>query len=97
MSKFCLQCDTQFEGNNRNQIYCSPECRTSATKEKIAQRYKVSKATSRVGKKRKCAGGCGIIISIYNDVGFCNDCMVSKKKLDQTLKDMREFLDYEQN
>lgn len=60
------------------------------------QRYKVSKAASRVGKNRKCAGGCGTRISIYNDVGFCNVCMVSKKKLDQALKEIRDFFDYEQ-
>ena len=96
MSKFCQQCDTQFESNNRNQIYCSSECRTIATKEKIMQRYKVSKASSRVGKNRRCAGGCGTLISIYNDIGFCNVCMASRRKLDQALKEIREFFDYEQ-
>lgn len=61
------------------------------------QRYKVSKASSRVGKNRKCAGGCGTYISIYNDVGFCNVCMVSKRKLDQALKEIKDFFDYEQH
>jgi hypothetical protein len=97
VTKFCQQCDIQFSSNNKNQIYCSAECRGIATKQKIMQRYKVSKAASRVGKQRKCAGGCGTIISIYNDVGFCNICMLSKRKLDQTLKDIREFFDYEQS
>jgi hypothetical protein len=96
VTKFCQQCDTQFISNNKNQIYCCPDCRTIATKEKIMKRYRVSKAQSRVGKDRKCAGGCGTIISIYNNIGFCNSCMISKKKLDQTLKDMKELFDYEQ-
>ena len=97
MSKFCKSCDKQFQTNNKNQIYCSADCRALATKEKILQRYKVSKAKSRTSKTRKCAGGCGITISIYNDIGFCNACMMSKKKLDQTLKDIKGFFDYEQS
>lgn len=96
MTKFCQQCDKQFSSNNKNQIYCSADCRTVATKEKIMQRYKVSKAQSRVGKDRRCAGGCGTIVSIYNNVGFCNTCMVSKRKLDQAIKDIKEYFQYEQ-
>ena len=60
------------------------------------QRYKVSKVKVRATKSRKCAGGCGIEISIYNDIGFCNSCMMSKRKLDQTLKDIKGFFDYDQ-
>ena len=97
MNKFCKLCDEQFQTNNKNQIYCSPDCRSTATKEKIMQRYKVSKVRSRASKSRKCAGGCGIEISIYNDVGICNNCMMSKRKLDQTLKDIKGFFDYEQS
>jgi hypothetical protein len=96
VTKFCKQCDEQFDSNNKNQIYCSSDCRSLATKEKIMQRYKVSKAQSRVGKDRKCAGGCGTIISIYNNIGFCNSCMLSKRKLDQALKDIKGLFDYEQ-
>ena len=96
MSKFCKLCDKQFETNNKNQIYCCSDCRSDATKEKILQRYRVSKVRSRASKSRKCSGGCGIEISIYNDVGFCNSCMMSKKKLDQTLKDIKGLFDYEQ-
>ena len=95
MSKFCKSCDKQFQTNNKNQIYCSADCRSLATKEKILQRYKVSKVKSRTSKNRKCAGGCGITISIYNDIGFCNSCMMSKRKLDQTLKDIKGYFDYE--
>lgn len=96
MSKFCKLCDEQFESNNKNQIYCCAECRSTATKEKIIQRYKISKIRSRVDKPRKCAGGCGIEVSIYNNIGFCNSCMVNRKKLEQTLKDIKGFFDYEQ-
>lgn len=96
MTKFCQWCDKSFSSSNKNQIYCGPECRKLATKEKIMQRYKVSKARSRSGKDRKCAGGCGTTLSIYNDIGFCNSCMINKRKVDQALKEIKEFFDYEE-
>ena len=96
MTKFCKFCDIQFQSNNKNQIYCSSDCRVNATKEKIVKRHKILQIKSRASRNRKCAGGCGIEISIYNDIGFCNICMMSKRKLEQTLKDIRGFFDYEQ-
>jgi hypothetical protein len=43
-----------------------------------------------------CAGGCGILISIYNDAGFCNSCLVNNKKVDKFVKDLRDYFDYEE-
>lgn len=96
MKKYCHWCDMTFDSNNKNQIYCGAECRKAATKEKIAERYKMLKAKSRAGKERKCGGGCGTILSMYNDDTFCPACSFSKKKLDQTLKEIKELFDYEQ-
>jgi hypothetical protein len=96
MIKYCQWCDKQFSSSNKNQIYCNAECRKLATKQKILQRYKVTKVKSRSGKERKCAGGCDTTLSIYNDVGFCNTCMMSKRKLDQALKEIKDYFDYEE-
>lgn len=96
MIKYCQWCDKNFSSTNKNQIYCGAECRKAATKEKILQRYKVSKAKSRTGKDRKCAGGCGTSLSVYNDLGFCNSCMINKKRVDQTLKEIKGFFEYEE-
>lgn len=89
MIKYCEWCDNQFSTDAKNQIYCSVECRESATKEKIISRYKVIKRKSRKNKERKCAGGCGSYLSIYNDSIFCSVCFISQKKLDKTLKEIK--------
>lgn len=96
MIKYCEWCDESFDTATKNQIYCSSECRTSATKQKIVQRYKITKAQERIGKDRRCSGNCDTLLSIYNDNGFCDTCMVSNKKLDRTIKEIKDFFDYEQ-
>lgn len=96
MIKHCEWCDDSFETESKNQIYCDAECRTLATKQKIVQRYKITKAKERMGKERRCSGGCNTILSIYNDNGFCDTCLVNNKKVDKTLKEMKDFFDYEQ-
>jgi formate dehydrogenase assembly factor FdhD len=70
VSKGCSWCGEQFVSKSKNQIYCCKQCRVDSTKEKIVKRYQVSKAKNRIGKERKCAGNCGILISIYNNQGF---------------------------
>jgi hypothetical protein len=95
MKKICLWCDKEFEFKNKNQIYCSAECRKKSTKEKIVARYQISKIKNRVGKERTCSGGCGTIISIYNDAGFCNTCLVNNKKVDKFIRELRGYFDYE--
>ena len=110
--KTCAWCANEFEPSVSYQIYCSPECREQATKEKIAEsellccrarsiekiaeRYHINRRKNRSKKERRCSGGCGTLISIYNENGFCTICMVNKRKVDKTLKEIRDFFDYEQ-
>ena len=96
MIKHCEWCDNSFDTKSKNQIYCSIECRTEATKQKVVQRYKITKAKDRVGKDRRCAGGCNTLLSIYNDNGFCDTCLTNNKKLDKTLKEIKGLFEYEQ-
>ena len=90
-------CETYFNPKVSYQIYCSDDCRDKATKEKIAERYQVTRRQKRKGKERRCLGGCGQKLSIYNDSGFCANCNVSKKAVDKMLKQIKGFFDYEQN
>ncbi len=94
--KLCERCDNTFIPKVSYQIYCSLECRDTATKAKIAERYHFTRRQKRIGKNRRCLGGCGTSLSIYNDSGFCANCNVSKKAVDKTLKDLKGFFDYEQ-
>jgi hypothetical protein len=94
--KTCSWCANEFDPSVVYQIYCSPECRENATKEKIAERYQINRRKNRSKKERKCSGGCGTIISIYNENGFCQFCMVNKRKVDRSLKELKGFFDYEQ-
>lgn len=94
--KLCERCDNHFTPKVSYQIYCSTECRDAATKDKIAERYYITRRQKRKGKDRRCLGGCGTSLSIYNDSGFCANCNVSKKAVDKTLKDLKGFFDYEQ-
>jgi len=96
MIKHCEWCDDSFNTESKNQIYCSVECRTLATKQKIIQRYRITKARERIGKERRCAGGCNTFLSVYNDNGFCDTCLVNNKKVDKTLKEIKDFFDYDQ-
>lgn len=95
--KLCERCDKRFQPKVTYQIYCTIECRESATKDKIAERYNVSRRQKRIGKIRKCIGGCGTQLSIYNDSGFCSNCNVSQKTVDKTIKQLKGIIDYEQD
>ncbi len=94
--KICSWCSNEFNPKVSYQIYCSVHCRDEATREKISERYQINRIKIRSEKKRKCSGGCGINISIYNENGFCSNCMVNKKKVDQMLKQLKGLFDYEQ-
>jgi hypothetical protein len=89
--KNCQWCDTDFISEVSYQIYCSPECRESATKEKIAARYLVTRRQKRLGKTRKCKS-CNKDLSIYNDEELCNDCNVNPKDVNKALKDIKGFI-----
>jgi len=95
--KQCEKCDTYFKPKVTYQIYCSDECRTIATKEKISERYLITRRQKRKNKIRMCLGGCETKLSIYNDDGFCANCNVSKKAVDKMLKQIKGYFDYEQD
>lgn len=88
--KNCQWCDHTFESTVSYQIYCSPECRESATKEKIAARYVITRRQKRLGKTRKCKN-CSKDLSIYNDDPLCFDCNINPKEVVKALKDIRGF------
>jgi hypothetical protein len=94
--KLCNRCDNYFSPKVSYQIYCSETCREEATREKIAERYLISRRQKRLGKIRKCLGGCGVDLSIYNDSRFCSNCNIGKKEVDKMLKQIKGFFDYEQ-
>jgi hypothetical protein len=94
--KLCDRCDIYFNPKVTYQIYCSVKCRDAATKDKITERYQVTRRQKRKGKVRNCVGGCGVQLSIYNDSGFCSNCNVSEKTVAKMLKELKGFIDYEQ-
>lgn len=94
--KLCNRCDNYFSPKVSYQIYCSEHCREESTREKIAERYLVSRRQKRIGKNRRCLGGCDTSLSIYNDSGFCANCNVSKKAVDKMLKELKGYIEYEQ-
>lgn len=56
----------------------------------------MQKRKKRILKEKRCAGGCGTILSIYNDSTICDNCLVHKKKMANFMKDLRDYFDYEQ-
>ena len=93
---FCAFCGNIFYSDSSKQIYCGTECRQKASKEKIITRYNLEKVRKRIGKDRRCAGGCGTILSVYNDSKMCENCIVNNKKMNRFLKEIRYYFDYEQ-
>ncbi len=95
--KPCNYCNAYFKPKVSYQIYCGENCRAAATKEKLAEKYNAKRRKSRIGKVRRCLGGCNQDLSIYNDSGFCSNCNVSEKEVAKMLKKLKGFIDYEQN
>ena len=87
-NKHCEWCDNHFEAKMSYQIYCCPECREAATKEKIAQRYARTRIQNRVGKKRHCKN-CGVSLSIYNEDSYCQTCDIVPGDVAKALKDIK--------
>lgn len=87
--KSCNWCDNTFKPSVSYQIYCSSQCRDQATKEKIIKRYELTKRQKRKDKKRLCAGGCGMSLSIYNDDALCNNCSINNKDVKKVLKQIK--------
>ena len=86
--KNCKWCENKFKAKVTYQIYCSEGCRESATKEKIAERYVISRRQKRIGKVRKCKN-CGNDLSIYNDESICTFCLINPVEVVKALKKMR--------
>jgi hypothetical protein len=68
-----------------------------SSREKIAERYLISRRQKRIGKNRRCLGGCNTSLSIYNDSGFCANCNVSEKQVAKMLKELKGYIEYEQD
>lgn len=86
--KHCNWCDTEFFTAITYQVYCSDECRAAATKQKIAQRYLITRRQKRKGKNRKCKS-CGSPLSIYNDDPLCIKCSVNPNEVLKALKQIK--------
>jgi len=88
--KHCQWCDAGFEAAVSYQIYCSVECREAATKEKIAERYQLSRISRRAGKVRKCKT-CDQTLSMYNDDLICSKCLINPTDISSVLKDIKRL------
>lgn len=86
--KTCQWCDNAFEPNVKYQIYCTAECRESATKEKIAERYAIARRNKMISKVRKCKS-CGSKLSAYNDDVLCQACLVDPSEVVKALKKIK--------
>lgn len=90
--KQCEWCNKEFTSKVSYQIYCSVECRSEATKEKIAERQKILRRNKRLNKTRNCAGGCGTRLSIYNDDTLCSQCKVNIKEVNLQIKEIKDII-----
>ena len=86
--KNCQWCDAAFKARVSYQIYCSDSCREEATREKIAQRYAISRRNKMIGKTRGCKS-CGKPLSAYNDDQLCGSCVVNPTDVKKTLKEIK--------
>ncbi len=90
-TKHCDWCDHPFETKLSYQIYCSPECRQLATKEKIAEKYLRDKIKKRAGKPRPCKN-CGRQLSMYTEETICQSCEVNPDDVRDVLKDIKGII-----
>lgn len=89
-NKHCQWCDKTFQTKISYQIYCSPECRDLATREKIAERYYTTKVKKRKGKVRNCKA-CNTSLSVYNDEQLCSSCLVNPLDVKKTLSEIKKL------
>jgi RecJ-like exonuclease len=90
-NKHCSWCDKQFQTKLSYQIYCSPECREQATKEKIAQKYLRDKVKKRAGKVRLCKT-CGKQLSMYTEEVICQSCDINPDDVRDILKEIKGII-----
>ena len=88
--KNCQWCNSQFSSKISYQIYCSSDCRDAATREKIAERYAITRRSRRHGKDRKCKV-CKAQLSAYNDDTTCTKCTVTPTDVNRALRDIRNL------
>ena len=88
--KNCQWCDAAFETDISYKIYCSPECREAATKNKIAEKYAQKRRAKMMGKKRNCKT-CNSPLSAYNDDQICHACSVNPKDVAKALKEIKDI------
>ena len=50
-----------------------------------------------MGKEKRCAGGCGTLLSIYNDSPMCDNCLTHLRKMKSFMRELKDYFDYEQN
>jgi len=93
--KLCDWCSNEFRPNVSYQIYCSPECRKSATKQKVNDKYRQKKRDKRKKTNRKCSGGCETTLSFYNEDTLCSGCTIDNKVVGLALEEMRGLIEYE--
>jgi hypothetical protein len=86
--KHCEWCNYQFNTDISYQIYCSSSCRELATKEKIAERYALSRRRNRIGKTRSCKS-CGGQLSAYNDESICQACTINPDDVAKALREIK--------
>lgn len=94
--KVCANCSVDFEPATKRQIYCSVECREEATQKKIKLRQKHKRREKNRKNPRVCAGGCGTVLSIYNNSGLCESC-TKTKKIGQAFKELKGIIEYEES
>jgi hypothetical protein len=86
--KQCQWCNTQFTTNVSYQIYCSAECRSEATREKISERYQITRRQKRQGKTRVCKS-CNARLSVYNDELLCDKCIINPQDVSKALREIK--------
>jgi len=91
---YCAFCDIQFESSSAKHIYHNEECRVQASRLKTLERQRIKKIEKRQHKERRCAGGCGTILSIYNDMPMCTQCLANDKRLKKFMAEIKELIDY---
>lgn len=89
-AKHCEWCDNQFTTKISYQIYCSVECREAATKEKIMNRYAITRRNRLAKKSRKCKA-CDNNLSAYNDEQLCQSCLIDPKQVAKTIKEIKGY------
>ena len=86
--KQCQWCNNSFTTKISYQIYCSVPCRDEAAREKIADRYAITRRQKRVGKERNCKS-CGAKLSVYNDEVLCDVCVINPQELNRALRQIK--------